>query len=268
MTKNIIPGFGQAGVAASAAVVAFCDVDDSLITTTRVSPCEGAEPCAVDDKGLVCGYLSPKQRVLNQLLAASAQVVLTTARSSKGLKNVQLPVSGGAYAIVSFGGVILTPAGCPEPRWHQRMSEGSGLYAALLDELCAHIKDVAAEKNIDVRVRVVVDAGLPLYVSVKHNQKNLFELCTIKAAAESFLQEHHPAAARQQMFTHFNGNFLAFLPPFLRKEDAVRWFMENVAAPGALSIGLGDSESDLPFMSLCDYVLMPSRSQAFAGLRR
>jgi hypothetical protein len=176
------------------------------------------------------------------------------------LSNLNLPVSGG-YAIVSFGGVILTPDGKPVPSWHKHMEGAAALYASLLEAGCEKIKDAARARNIDVRVRVVIDAGLPLYVSVKHNQRNLAELSIIKDVAEAFISPLAPS-----LDVHCNGNFLALLPRFLRKEYAVKWFMENLATPGALTIGLGDSVSDLPFMSLCDYLLMPGASQVFTSI--
>lgn len=243
-------------------IVAFCDVDDSLITTARTAPDSNAEPCAVDADGKVCAFITAKQLVLNKLLGANAQVVITTARTTKGLANVTLPIATG-YAIVSFGGVILDADGVPVPEWHRRMKKGACDFADALNEVLVYIKLEIARLNIDARARLVTDAGLPLFLSVKHNQKNLFELGLIEKLTAQFISQRMPVMA-----IHSNGNFMAVLPPFLRKEYAVQWFKDNIAAAGALTIGLGDSVTDMPFAGLCDYVLIPSQSQAFTHLQK
>lgn len=243
--------------------VAFCDVDDSLITNSRTAPCQQSEPCAVDDKGKVCGYITPRQKALNKLLSQGAVIVPTTARSSKGLAGVQFafPVT---YSIVSFGGLILCPDGDPEPRFYAMVKEGADRYKSVLEDLLALVQRQAESRGICLRSRVVVDCGLPLYLSVKHNDKSKpgykEELALIRDLVADFVSAQAPDFA-----IHLNGNFLAVLPPFLRKEYAVRWFLENIA-PGVMSIGFGDSVTDLDFAGECDYVLMPSVSQAFAHL--
>ncbi|MBX9940962.1 MAG: hypothetical protein K2Y32_17000 [Candidatus Obscuribacterales bacterium] len=246
-----------------AGCVAFCDVDDSLISNSRTAPCAQSEPCAFDDKGAVCGYVTPRQKALNKLLSQGAVIVPTTARSSKGLAGVQFafPV---AYSIVSFGGLILCPDGEPEPRFYAMIKQGAERYKGVLEDLLALVQREAESRGICLRSRVVVDCGLPLYLSVKHNDKSRpgykEELALIRNLAAEYIAVMAPEFA-----IHLNGNFLAVLPPFLRKEYAVRWFLENIA-PGVMSIGFGDSVTDLDFAAECDYVLMPSVSQAFEHL--
>ena len=62
---------------------------------------------------------------------------------------------------------------------------------------------------------------------------------------------------------HQNGNNLAVLPAWLDKAHAVAHLLAKYHAdhPALISIGMGDSSSDLPYMRLCDYLLAPSASQ-------
>ncbi len=83
---------------------AFADIDDTLIASTRVCPVEGSVVAAVTDKGAVCGWLTPKQSQFLAMFGDKVNFVLTTARTSKGVSQVSLPVAG--YSITSFGGVI------------------------------------------------------------------------------------------------------------------------------------------------------------------
>jgi len=239
-------------------VVLLADIDDSLITACRRAPAGGGRAVAVDNKGEVCGFLTPKQAMFFEWITSVAMLVPTTARSSKALRQVSLPFNG--YAICSFGGLILTPSGAPEPRWHEQMSREAAGHHESLEQLLDFVRREADQARIDVRCSVVSDCGLDFYLSVKHNQKDGDELTRI----EELLMEVLPAGWQR----HRNKNNLAALPPYLDKAQAARWFVENIAAPGSLVIGLGDSLSDLPFMSLCDFALMPSASQIFSLLTK
>lgn len=249
--------------ALKASCVAFCDVDDSLITNSRTAPCLLSEPCAVDNKGKICGYLTPRQKALNHLLSQGADIIPTTARSSMGLAGVQFPFPV-SYSIVSFGGAILCPDGEPEPRFHALIREDAGRYESSLEDVLALVQLEAERRGICLRNRIVVDCHLPLYLSVKHNDRAKPGYKEELALIADLVCEHI-AAKDPELSIHLNGNFLAVLPPFLRKERAVRWFLDNIA-PGVMSIGFGDSTSDLAFAAECDYLLMPSRSQAFEHL--
>jgi hydroxymethylpyrimidine pyrophosphatase-like HAD family hydrolase len=235
---------------------AFADVDDTLITTVRQAPVEGSVPAAFDEGGAVCGWLTPSQSRFLEMLGDRVQVVLTTARTSIGVSRLQLPIRG--YAIVSFGGVILLPDGSVEPRYRAMMASQCALAKASLAELLAFVRDACTECSINARARVVCDDGLDLFLSIKHNERNLEQLRLLRR----LLADRLPDGWR----LHLNGNFLAAMPPFVSKENAVRWFLDNVAGIEALAIGMGDSLTDLPFMQLCDFAVMPTRSQAFSKL--
>jgi hypothetical protein len=238
-----------------ASIVCFADIDDSLITSSRHCPADGGSPIAFNCQGEVCAYLTPTQDLLFRWLSQSAVLVPTTARSSAGLQRVHLPFFG--WAIVSFGGIILTPCGHPEPRWFELMSEQLAAEQPATKTVLALLHKHA--DGLDVRVQQVSDFGLNLYLSIKHNRRDVAELARLSAA----LAPELPA----DWLLHANGNFLAILPPPVRKELAVAWFLENVSEPGSLAIGFGDSSTDLPYMAACKLALMPTGAQNFNLLR-
>lgn len=232
----------------------LADVDDMLITTVRTEPEPGATPCSWDKEGRVCGFLTKKQEALFGLLNAGAPVVPVTARST--VERVALPFN--SYAILSNGGTILGPGGASVPAWFQRMQQLSVQDSAAMRALAAAIKDEARGRGINARIKVVESDGLDQYISVKHNEKNQAELAVLASAIAPFIP------ADWQL--HHNANAVMVMPPWLGKDKAVEWFIANVIPAGAVTIGMGDSLSDIPFMDLCDYVVMPRKAQNWKAL--
>ena len=57
-------------------------------------------------------------------------------------------------------------------------------------------------------------------------------------------------------------NNLALVPRFLGKERAVRHVIRHHLGPEpVLTLGMGDSLSDIPFLSACDFSVVPTASQ-------
>ncbi len=107
--------------------------------------------------------------------------------------------------------------------------------------------------SIDARCVLLNDYGIDMFLSVKHNSRNLEELSALHAVLVE--------AVEAGWTVHKNGNFVAVYPPYLGKEKAARWFIDNVVPKGAVTIGMGDSLTDAAFMGECDYVLFPKRTQ-------
>lgn len=232
----------------------FSDLDDSLITTQRLRPEKGARIVASDGKGPVA-YLTKRQREFLKLLIARTELVPTTARSLEPYLEMKFPRT--KYAVTTMGGLVLVN-GKPDERWLELVEPQARLTSEALRELLAHVEETVAREGIDARGRVTADAGMDMFLSIKHNARNREELNRLK----DVVVEHLPDG----FHTHQNGNFVAAMPPWLGKDRAVAWLLANVVPEGALTIGLGDSDSDLPFMKLCHFACMPTQSQAFSTL--
>lgn len=241
----------------------FADVDDNMVTTVRTEPEPGAKPASWDSEGRVCGFLTQKQQAMNGMLAAGANVVPTTARShikrlDLGFNTNASDTSINGYAILANGGIITGPDGKTIPAWLDMVQTNSLADAQRLHELESLIRIQAEQRNFNVRTSVVKSQDLELYVSVKHNNKNLAELAVLAEVLRAMTPEG--------WHFHHNANAIFLMPSWLGKDKAVEWFIANVIPTGALTIGMGDSLTDLPFMNLCDYVLMPRKSQNWNAL--
>jgi predicted mannosyl-3-phosphoglycerate phosphatase (HAD superfamily) len=71
-----------------------------------------------------------------------------------------------------------------------------------------------------------------------------------------------PDLDRDRYFLHANDNNLSLLPRFLGKEKAVEHVLDqHLAGEPRLTLGMGDSLTDAPFLNLCDYAILPCDSQ-------
>jgi len=229
----------------------LADVDDNLIDSGRTPKVPGAKPVAWDGKGEVCGFLTPKQQVMLDWFRAGCEVVPTTARSTDAMRRFKLPFR--RYAITAFGGTVLGANGQPLRGWRQHVEAPAAAAQPVLAELLALVKKEAAAASIDARCVLLNDYGIDMFLSVKHNSRNLEELAVLHAVLA--------AAVADGWTVHKNGNFVAVYPPYLGKEKAARWFIDNIVPKGAVTIGMGDSLTDAPFMGECDYIFMPNRTQ-------
>ena len=229
----------------------LADVDDNLIATGRKSTVDGAKPIAWDNKGEVCGFLTPKQKVMLDWFQAGCEVVPTTARSTDAMRRFRLPVR--RYGITAFGGTVLGANRQPLAKWRNFVEAPAAAAKPILASLLTLVTTEAKAAGIDVRATVLQDYGIDMFLSVKHNQRNLAELAVLHALVLK--------AAPSDWTVHLNSNFLAAYPPHIGKEKAARWFIDNIVPKGAITIGMGDSLTDAPFMAECDYIFMPNGTQ-------
>lgn len=236
--------------------VVFVDLDDTLFQTERKNP-EADRLAAVDSDGRPLSFRCGRQEAFLDWLTEDAEVVPVTGRSVDAFRRVTIPFDG--HAICSFGGVMLDSRGELHPEWHARMEEAADRTEAVMEGLLRTVGEEATNCRVDVRYRIVRDAGLPLYVSVKHNAGSGQETARLAAAVSP--------AAPEGWTIHLNGSNMALLPPFLGKAQAVGFFMEHFLGKGpVLTVGVGDSLTDLGFMELCDYVIAPAKSQILSFL--
>jgi hydroxymethylpyrimidine pyrophosphatase-like HAD family hydrolase len=236
----------------------FVDLDDTLFQTRRKDP-DASLPAALARDGSPLSFQSGKQSAfLEWLLTPGTSLVPVTGRNVAAFRRVLLPLGG--YAICSFGGVILMPDGAPHPEWHARMAVASKTAGPTLARIALIVAAIVHRLDADCRQRIIEDADLPFYLSVKQNADDPEIMPRLAAECAMMLPP--------DWSLHQNGTNLAVLPPFLGKEKAVDYVLKTrLAGPAAMTVGIGDSLSDHGFMALCDYAVTPSKSQLFAGCR-
>ena len=242
--------------------IALVDLDDTLFQTLGKCPedvpVEALAPIGYARDGEPLSYATPLQIRFLDWLSEGTLLVPVTARSRDALDRVRIDWT---RAICAHGGVVIGSERKTDPGWTARMAAEADRYAEALAELARRVESEAG--GAALRIRVLEEEGLPLYLLVKHETGD----SAILAAVTDRVVPHVPPG----WTFHRNGNNVALLPPYLGKQHAVAYLIPELRRqyPDTPVIGIGDSLTDAPFMALCDYAMMPTRSQlADAGLVR
>lgn len=234
--------------------IALVDLDDTLFQTLgkcpKDIPAEALAPIGFARDGSPLSYATPRQLSFLAWLSESTLLVPVTARSRDALDRVRIEWT---RAICAHGGVVVDPDGKSDPIWRSRMAGEAGAHSEALAGLTRRVE--AQAPGAGLRIRIIEEDGLPLYLLVKHEAGDA-------AALARAIRPVEPAVPPGWTL-HRNGNNAAFLPPFLGKQHAVAYLMPELRRqyPDSPVIGIGDSLTDAPFMALCDLAMMPTRSQ-------
>ena len=239
-------------------IVAFTDLDDTLFSSLHkhVENENSLLPVAYLKNGSPISYTDARQRALLRLIEGCSYIVPVTARSLSAFRRVGLSFS--SYAVVSHGATIHTPDGCVEARWTEMVStqlvQARPLMLSILDLLSSS----AINFDRQLHTQLVVDEGREVYVVAKHMGRNVSVIDRLAdEVARPWIQVH------SDFQLHTNGNNLAILPPGIGKKHAAEYVKQRLYEELGeyMSIGIGDSVTDMHFMLDCDFALMPTKSQ-------
>jgi hydroxymethylpyrimidine pyrophosphatase-like HAD family hydrolase len=245
MTRNII----------------LTDLDDTLFSSARKGG--GSGPQVTVAKNGHHGHMSPAQEGLFRMLRATGEVIPVTARSSDAFARVQIDF-GTRRAILANGAVILNEMGEPDQNWLARTAEIGRRAEEAMEGMIACVTEEFGE---GARSWIVREHGAPVYFCVKMNREDPLAVQDGLTHAGLVLDEQCDLSGFQQ---HVNGNNLSYTPFGISKIDACAHLIALLGDRSDLTLfGAGDSLTDLPFMGLCDFMIIPNGSQiAGQAMRR
>ncbi|MGP7795524.1 hypothetical protein [Sphingomonas sp. CLY1604] len=236
--------------------IAFVDLDDTLFQTIGKCPgdvpADRLTPLGFTREGDPLSYATPRQMGFLNWLSQTTRLIPVTARSLDALRRVRIPFTA---AICAHGGVILDDQGRVDREWAARMAASADAHVAELTGYAGAIAAEAERQGEAIRVRVLTEDDVPLYVLVKH--------ATADSAALNRVVDAAVPSLAAGWTDHRNGNNTALMPPYLGKRHAVERLLPRIRAEhGDLPVlGIGDSLTDAPFMTVCDFAMMPVGSQ-------
>ncbi len=242
----------------------FVDLDDTLFQTLRKcgqTLADDLTPRAFLKNGETISYATPKQNRLWAGLAEAGHVVPVTARNFDAFSRVNLTFKN--EAILNHGAVIIDAQGRIDPEWQTYMTDVLPPFHKLLLEVWELVQ-AQTKTDPGLRPRLIEDFGVCWYGVVKHADAEDEPLQNL-----ALLLKQHTALTSGRLYCHLNGNNLAIIPAVVAKANAVNFLLERYVKSHdtLLTIGIGDSKTDQPFMALCDYALIPRNTQLGALFR-
>lgn len=232
-------------------IVIFLDLDDTILQTApKCPPAEPVEPAAVDRAGRALSFMTRAQQRLLAFWLERGTVIPVTGRTDEALARVTLKFE--SWRITHHGAVIRQPDGRLPIWWHDEIQPLLVAAQPLLWEYAASLERDAATEGYRVRSHSVDE--WVTYISVKANADDtvLTELRTRLVAS----------GLPEKLALHHNGNNLAITVRGVQKHDAVRRVAMELKQEGPIvTIGAGDSLTDIPFLRGCDFALVPRDSQ-------
>lgn len=229
----------------------FADLDDSLFQTKRKCPETSALVTAAKDRnGGVLSYFTGEQKILVTFLQQGT-LIPVTGRNTAALNRVQLQFT--SYRITSHGAMVLDSNGKPDEEWLTLIQAQCIQWRENLSAVLAQVENHIVNANLALRCRVIDDQGVSVYVSIKGEE----------GALRRLLAKVWKLWKAEGVQVHHNGENMALLPPFANKARAVAFLMQRLRGAGVspLFMGIGDSLTDLPFLRLCHYAIIPRGSQ-------
>lgn len=228
-------------------MILFTDIDDTLIFTKRkLQSTEGMDTGAISKMGEPSSFFPDKNKKFLNIFQGNT-LIPVTARTQTQFKNVLIPFEH--EKILSFGGVILNKDNTINKNWDLKIKSLSKNSLLFLTFVQSQLK--TEFNNFYSQYKIVEDNDIPLYLIIRGNTlleaKNFISnLLILKNETTNF-------------YFHETDIDLVLLPSCISKEQAVMYLKQN-NYPTDITIGMGDSITDYPFISLCDFHIIPNHS--------
>ena len=236
----------------------FSDIDDTLMQTRRKTDfskktCVGAYNREGEENSF---FYEGVKVFLDAILASDITFIPTTARNVDSYQRTILYKEPAIkYAILNFGATVLINNKI-DTFWQEKMQQS---YKKITPINTIH-KELEALLNSD-KENVVIKTIDNFYVSI-YNKFQLDKedyLKEIESKLKKFLSTH------KEFYLYENTNSFAILPKCLNKKFAVEYLIEKENP--ILTLGAGDNHSDLDFMNLTSFHLVPNMSDIHQGYR-
>lgn len=225
--------------------LSFCDLDLTLIQTERhLDSDELRDVVYTSPSGRnIC--VTPKQKALYTLLNSQEHYVIpVTARSLESLKRTEPTFEYHSFKVCNHGIFIYDHMDKLIPEFTESLISKVSRAQNTLKETIKYLH------KHNVNSKLISFKTYAYYIEGTFNTANTSERLLLNA----IVKRH------RDMTIYVNGSSFALFPNALKpKSDAVRYLKKRSLQqrPDLVTIGIGDSTSDLFFMQECDYLMIP-----------
>lgn len=250
----------------------FTDLDDTLVQSKHKMDSDvHAQEISSNADGKYIGFATSYQLNLLERMGNNALVIPVTGRNKNALNRCDWVWD--SYQVVSHGAVILDKDGSLNNEWFESIKDEISQAKSILSDFMISAEEILSSEDAkpylndqNINLRVITDQGVPAYMCGKQ-----LVLMDGNTDAITYLAIHLQRILEKKIGDselphgwrmHVNGRNFAILPPYASKAKAVDFVKKLLnVTPNDLTIGLGDSMSDLAFMNECQLWVTPSKGQ-------
>lgn len=229
-------------------ILLFLDLDDTIFQTRRKNKdatIQATYPANIEK----ASYMSNSQSLMFELFYNNPDVMIipVTARDIEQYKRTEISKKS-LIAVTYFAGMIVHNNEI-DLHWQKNIQDN---YKKMQLDISTIFTDLQQELDPSIFKSHIVE---DFYIVIKnkfnssfeHNQQNeILKLLLLKKITDEY-------------FIHHNNNNISIIPKFIDKKNAVKYLIEKYQPE--LTIGMGDSFTDINFMNLCDFKIIPTQSQ-------
>jgi hydroxymethylpyrimidine pyrophosphatase-like HAD family hydrolase len=234
----------------------FADLDNTLIRRAPLDGYTGPLEAAAYESGVPTTVMTAADLELLAHLRSTGVIIPVTGRSIQGYQKINLLWKYfSSYLVLNHGATILGTGGADQmgtlcPSWQTRTESVAEVNREAILKIFARLK----QSLVTGQVRLHEEFGLALYVSARlapNTPESAF------AALRFAVEQQVNLEVFEVLHT---GRISSVIPRALSKRAAVLELTARLGRPQTL--GVGDSLTDLPFMTVCDQQLAPIGSEA------
>jgi hypothetical protein len=245
---------GRSSTKSSLRPLVLTDLDDTIFRNVTKIPADERERSidVVMDTGNRLSVMTPRQASFFEWLRSTCDVVPVTARSLEAFLKIHLSFGDG-WKIAGNGAVVINPCGNVDSEWADMISSELSTYAVILQEMYEEALDLVQLKKLEVTVKRYAEYGREHCVLFSCETPSRGHLDGIAALLRLNGADIH---------IHHNDSVLALTAGPVSKKRAAKYVLSKIEGlENRPILAFGDSLTDLPFMSLGDFICAPSKSQ-------
>jgi len=243
----------------SSKIFLFSDLDDTLIQTTRKTDFSRETVVGGYDKeGKISSYMYKNSKYFLDKIMDSGhfEFIPTTARNLESYsRTIFYKNYNFEYAILNFSGVIIQNNRI-DIHWQTEVKRNFFKLSINIADLL-QLTERYFYENLDSKYMPIIKNIDNQYISI-YNKKFREQPEMTKLVSKVVMEFIYKYKLTTDFYVYKNDASFGILPKFLNKKNAVNYIIERYNPP--FVIGAGDNVSDLDFMNLADFSLIPRGS--------
>ena len=228
----------------------FSDIDDTLMQTRRKTDfTQSTVVGGYTKEGVENSFFYEGTKLfIDTLIASNITFIPTTARNLDSYnRTVFAKEKAIKYVILNFGGLILID-GEIDLVWQEQMNQSYSNIISI-ESLFNKINHHLASLGIELVVKIIDNFYISIYNKFNLDDKGVLD--EVREQLTVFLE------IETDFYLYENDNSFAILPNFLNKKFPVEYLIKKNNP--ILTLGAGDNISDLDFMNLSSFRLIPNK---------